>query len=106
MVFPSFDVYCYYGTNYHAWVPRMRWHMCGLRLYDFLTRELPCLSSPTVFMHPQILEKATDEDKAKLLTDFDDFMASHESSVLTSCDRMKMLVQVLFLLLVWRINLL
>jgi hypothetical protein len=30
-------------------------------------------------MRPQIPEKANDEDKAKLLADFDDLMASYES---------------------------
>lgn len=38
--------------------------------------ELPCSPSPAAPMRPQIPEKANDEDKAKLLADFDDLMAS------------------------------
>jgi hypothetical protein len=30
------------GTNYRDWVPRMRLHMRGLRLWEFLTGELGC----------------------------------------------------------------
>jgi hypothetical protein len=30
------------GTNYYDWVPRMRLHMRGFQLWDFLTSELPC----------------------------------------------------------------
>jgi hypothetical protein len=41
--------------------------------------ELPCSPSPAAPMRPQIPEKANDEDKAKLLADFDDLMASYES---------------------------
>jgi hypothetical protein len=35
------------STNYHDWVPRMRLHMRGLRLLDFLIGELPCPPSPS-----------------------------------------------------------
>jgi hypothetical protein len=54
----------------------MHWHMRVLRLWEFLTGELLCPPSPTTLMRPQIPEKATDEDKAKLLADFDHPMAS------------------------------
>jgi transposase InsO family protein len=36
------------GTNYRDWVPRMRLHMRGLRLWDFLTGELSCPPSPSI----------------------------------------------------------
>jgi hypothetical protein len=54
----------------------MRCHMCGLHLWKFLTGELSWPPSPTALVRPRIPEKASDEDKAKLLADFDDLMAS------------------------------
>jgi hypothetical protein len=62
------------GTNYLAWVPHMCWHMCDMCLWEFLTGELPCMSSLTAPARPQIPEKATNEDNAKLLVDFDDLI--------------------------------
>ncbi|KAJ1262704.1 hypothetical protein BS78_09G130300 [Paspalum vaginatum] len=53
--------------------------MRGLRLWDFLTGQLPCPPCPTAPECPTIPEKATDEAKKELLTDFDDLMASYES---------------------------
>ena len=35
------------GTNYRDWVPRLRWHMRGLRLWEFITGDISC-PSPVV----------------------------------------------------------
>jgi hypothetical protein len=67
------------GTNYHDWVPRMRLHMRGLRLWDFLTGEVPCPPSPSVPARPVISEKTTTAEKEKLLADYDYRLASYES---------------------------
>jgi hypothetical protein len=67
------------GTNYHDWVPRMRLHMRGLQLWDFLTDGLPCpprLSSPAELV---LTEKTTTAEKEKLLTDYEDRLTSYES---------------------------
>ena len=32
------------GTNYRDWVPRLRWHMRGLRLWEFITGDISCPS--------------------------------------------------------------
>jgi hypothetical protein len=67
------------GTNYRDWVPRMRLHMRGLRLWDFLTGELPCPPSPSAPAQPVISEKSTAAEKEKLLADYKDRLASYES---------------------------
>jgi hypothetical protein len=67
------------GTNYHNWVPRMRLHMRGLHLWDFLTGELPCLPSPLAPAQPVISEKTTAAEKERLLADYEDHLASYES---------------------------
>ncbi|WVZ97949.1 hypothetical protein U9M48_043445 [Paspalum notatum var. saurae] len=67
------------GTNYRVWVPRMRWHMRGLRLWEFLTGELPCPPTPTAPVPPVIPDQATDEDKTKLLDDFAALEKSYEA---------------------------
>jgi hypothetical protein len=67
------------GINYRNWVPHMHLHMCGLRLWDFLSSELPCPprpSAPTVLV---ITEKTTIVEKEKLLIDYEDRLASYES---------------------------
>jgi hypothetical protein len=51
-------------------------HMCGLRIWDFLTGELPCPSHPSALAEPVILEKSTAAEKKKLLTDSEDHLAS------------------------------
>jgi hypothetical protein len=66
------------GTNYCNWVPRMRLHMCGLRLWDFLTGELPCLPSPSAPAQPVISEKTTTAEEEQLFTDYEDRLASNE----------------------------
>jgi hypothetical protein len=66
------------STNYHDWVPRMRLHMLGLRLSDFLTGELPCLPSPSAPAQPVISEKTTVAEE-RLIADYDDRLASYES---------------------------
>jgi hypothetical protein len=65
-------------TNYCNWVPRMRLHMCGLRLWDFLTGELPCLPSPSAPAQPVISEKTTTAEEEQLFTDYEDRLASNE----------------------------
>jgi hypothetical protein len=67
------------GTNYRDWVPRMRLHMRGLRLWDFLTGELPCPSSPSAPAQPVISKKTTAAEKEQLLADYEDRLASYES---------------------------
>jgi hypothetical protein len=67
------------GTNYHDWVHRMCLHMCGLRLWDFLTCELPCPPSPSVPAQPVISEKTTAAKKERLIVDYDDRLTSYES---------------------------
>jgi hypothetical protein len=67
------------GTNYRDSVHRMRLHMRGLRLWDFLTGELPCLSSPSAPAQPMISEKTAATEKEQLLADYEDHLASYES---------------------------
>jgi hypothetical protein len=67
------------GTNYRDWVSRMRLHMCGLRLWDFLTGELPCPPHSSAPAEPLITEKTTSAEKEKLLSDYEDCLASYES---------------------------
>ena len=67
------------GTNYHDWVPRFRWHMCGLRFWKFITSDIPCLPPPVVPVRPTIPDKATDDVKTKMLDDYDASMESYMS---------------------------
>ncbi|WVZ93213.1 hypothetical protein U9M48_039211 [Paspalum notatum var. saurae] len=67
------------GTNYRVWVPRMRWHMRGLRLWEFLTGVLPCPPCPKALEHPVVPEKASDDEKQKLLDDFAALQKSYEA---------------------------
>jgi hypothetical protein len=53
--------------------------MHGLRLWDFLTSELPCLPSPLTPAQPVISEKTTTAEKERLITDYNDRLASYES---------------------------
>jgi hypothetical protein len=66
------------GTNYRDWVPRMHLHMRGLRLWDFLTSELPCPPSPSAPAQPVISEKTIAAEKEKLLADYEDHLGSYE----------------------------
>jgi hypothetical protein len=66
-------------TNYCDWVPLMRLHMRGLRLWDFLTGELPCPLLPSAPAQPVITEKTIVAEKEMLITDYDDCLASYES---------------------------
>ena len=67
------------GTNYRVWVSRMRWHMRGLRLWDFLTGELPCPPLPTPPVQPVFPPATSDDDKKKLHDEYNDDMASYMS---------------------------
>jgi hypothetical protein len=67
------------GTNYRDWVPHMRLHMRGLRLWDFLMGELPCPPSLLAPGQLVISEKTTTAEKEQLLTDYEDRLASYES---------------------------
>jgi hypothetical protein len=67
------------GTNYRDWVSRMRLHIHGLRLWDFLTGEFPCLPSPSAPAQPVISKKTTAAEKEKLLADYEDRLTSYES---------------------------
>ncbi|WVZ93714.1 hypothetical protein U9M48_039674 [Paspalum notatum var. saurae] len=53
--------------------------MRGLRLWEFLTSQLPCPPCPSAPARPTVLEKAIDEAKDKLLADYDDLVKSYES---------------------------
>jgi hypothetical protein len=53
--------------------------MCGLRLQEFLTSELPCTPRPSAPAKPVIPEKTTAAEKEKLLVDYEDRLASYES---------------------------
>jgi hypothetical protein len=57
----------------------MHLHMCGLRLWDFLTGELPCPPRPSAPVEPVIPKKTIAAEKEKLLTDYEDRLASYES---------------------------
>jgi hypothetical protein len=57
----------------------MRLHMHGLRLWNFLTGELPCPPSPLAPAQPMISEKTTAAKKEKLIADYDDHLALYES---------------------------
>jgi hypothetical protein len=59
-------------TNYHDWVPRMRLHMCCIRLWEFLIDELPCPPPPLAPTQPIITEKTTTAEKKMLIVDYDD----------------------------------
>jgi hypothetical protein len=59
----------------------MRLHMHGLRLWDFLTGELPCPPSPSAPTQPMISGKTTAIEKEQLLTDYEDRLASYESQL-------------------------
>jgi hypothetical protein len=67
------------NTNYRDWVPHIHLHMCGLHLWEFLTGELPCPSSPSAPAQPVISEKTTTTKKEMLIIDYDDHLASYES---------------------------
>jgi hypothetical protein len=62
------------GTYYRVLVSHMCLHMCGIGLWEFLTAELPCQPFPTACAQIVILENATDDEKEKLLIDYDDCM--------------------------------
>jgi hypothetical protein len=60
-------------------ISRMRMHICGLHLWDFLTGELPYQPSTSAPAQPVILEKATTAEKEQFLADYEDCLASYES---------------------------
>jgi hypothetical protein len=78
------------GTNYCDWVPHMRLHMRGLRLWDFLTSELPCPSLSSTPAQPVIMENTITTEKEVLLADYDDRMSLN--FVHTGLGLMRMLV--------------
>lgn len=47
------------GTIYRAWVPHMRLLMRGLRVWEFLTGDLPCPPRRTTPTPPVIPDRAT-----------------------------------------------
>jgi hypothetical protein len=66
-------------TNYLGWVSRMRLHMRGLRLWEFLTDELPYPLSPSTPVQHVISEKTTATEKDVLIADYEDPLALYES---------------------------
>jgi hypothetical protein len=69
------------GTYYREWIPRMHLHMCDPRLWDFLMGELPCPPRPSAPPEQVIMEKTTTAEKEKLLSDYEDRLASYESQL-------------------------
>jgi hypothetical protein len=67
------------GTNYSDWIPRIRLYMHGLRLWDFLTGELPFPLSPSAHAQPVLSKKTTTTEKEKILVDYENCLASYES---------------------------
>jgi hypothetical protein len=67
------------GTNYHEWVPHMRWHMRGLQLWEFLSGELPCPVLPDRPVQPVIPPGTSEDEQKKLCETYDDDMASYMS---------------------------
>jgi hypothetical protein len=65
----------FYGTKYHAWVPRMRWHKCVL---EFLTSDITYPPHPTALVQLSALATTTGDEK-KLLKCHVDLLASYES---------------------------
>jgi hypothetical protein len=61
------------GTNYRDYVPHMCLYMCGLRLYELLTSDLPCPTCPTAPTSPMISEMATHKE---LFADYDGHVSS------------------------------
>jgi hypothetical protein len=57
----------------------MRMHVRVLQLWDFLTGVLPCSPCHSTHVEPVISEKTVTADKEKLLTDYEDRLASYES---------------------------
>ena len=53
--------------------------MRGLRLWEFLTGDIPCPPPPSVPVRPIISDKATDAEKTKILADYDASMESYAS---------------------------
>jgi len=71
------------GTNYRDWVPRLRWHMRGLRLWEFLTGDISCPLAPIVPARPTIPDNAIDAVKTKLVDEYDASMESYVSQFTT-----------------------
>jgi hypothetical protein len=57
----------------------MHLHMRGLRLWNFLMGELPCLPSPSTPAQPVISKKTTAAEKERLLADYEDRLTSYKS---------------------------
>ncbi|CAD6269897.1 unnamed protein product [Miscanthus lutarioriparius] len=57
----------------------MRWHMRGLRLWEFLSGELPCPALPDRPVQPVIPPENSEEEQKKLREAYDDDMASYMS---------------------------
>jgi hypothetical protein len=57
----------------------MHLHMRGLRLWNFLTGELPCLPSPSTPAQSVISKKTTAAEKERLLADYEDRLTSYKS---------------------------
>ena len=71
------------GTNYRDWIPRFRWHMRCLRLWEFITGDIPCPPPPVAPVKPIIPDKATDAEKTKILDNYDASMESYASQFAT-----------------------
>jgi hypothetical protein len=54
-------------------------HIRGLRLWNFLTSELPCPQSPSAPAQPVITEKTIAVENEVLLADYDDRLTSYDS---------------------------
>ena len=88
------------GTNYRDWVSHMRWHMRGLRLWEFLSGELPYPALPTPLEQSVIPPGTSEEVQKKLREAYDDDTASYMFGLIR-LGWMKTPVLGLLLLLVW-----
>ena len=53
--------------------------MRGIRLWEFITGDIPCPPPPVVLVKSTIPDKATDAEKTKILDDYDASMESYAS---------------------------
>jgi hypothetical protein len=57
----------------------MHLHIRGLRLWDFLMGEFPCLPRPSIPAESVLTEKTTTAEKERLIADYEDRLTSYES---------------------------
>jgi hypothetical protein len=79
VVFPSCDVRCFsMAPTIESGFPVCVSHMRGLRLWEILTGDLKCTSCSAAPFPPNILEKASDDQKQELIAEYDDLLSCYE----------------------------